>query len=158
VASAIASTTAPGRIQLVARRPATIVDVAHTEGSFRRLLDVLETSFAWDRLCLVLGFSADKNISAMLRAIAEWSQALGGKRKGCEVTACFTRADNPRAAAPEALAEEAGRAGLINVSCEPDPVWAFESCRERSGEGGLVCVAGSFYLAGRIMEHLGVEP
>ena len=101
---ALAKITWPARVELIARRPAVIVDAAHNGASIEATLRVLDESFAAKRRFLIFATTLEKDISGMLqRLLGKFDRIV------------FTRyQDNPRAAPPEeldALAEEISAQG-----------------------------------------------
>ncbi len=59
-----------GRMQVVGREPWRVVDGAHNADSLRALFAGLRRHFAYERLILVFGVMADKDLDGMLREIA----------------------------------------------------------------------------------------
>jgi dihydrofolate synthase/folylpolyglutamate synthase len=61
----------------------------------------------------------------------------------------LTRADNPRSAAPDALAPLAAQhLDGRQISLAPTVAEALRTARELTPPGGTVCVTGSLYLVG----------
>ncbi len=81
----------PGRVERVGRRPTLIVDAAHNPVSARALAAALR-GVPRRRLVLVFGASADKDYRGMLASLLPAADL-----------AIFTKASNPRAAAPSDL-------------------------------------------------------
>ncbi|HOX38770.1 MAG TPA: folylpolyglutamate synthase/dihydrofolate synthase family protein [Candidatus Brocadiia bacterium] len=154
VRAALGSLVIPGRIQVVARNPLTVVDVAHTTGSMSALTEVLGGRRDWRNACFAVGFSGDKDARSMLHVLRRWQSGQSGRR----ISFCFTKAPSARAAEPETLAAIARECGLSDCEVRPDAAEALAFARVVAGPGDLICCTGSFYLAGRIFELLGVEP
>jgi dihydrofolate synthase/folylpolyglutamate synthase len=132
------------RIETVGQHPTLVVDAAHNVASIRALLDTLETSFTYRRLLFVLGIAADKDVDGILSELAPKASFI-----------VFTRASSPRACAPEELVERWQRLSPIEaLACEP-PEDALTLARRRAQPDDLLCVTGSFYLAGDILAALG---
>jgi dihydrofolate synthase/folylpolyglutamate synthase len=128
----------PARIQVVSRRPLVVVDAAHNVASMRALLDTLAAALAAHRpRVLVFAASVDKEIERMLRIAA-------GNFDHVIVTRYAT---NPRAAAVERLVTACRHAGLPPADTAGSPREALAIARRRAGRAGLVCIAGSFFLA-----------
>jgi dihydrofolate synthase/folylpolyglutamate synthase len=143
VRDGLASLRWRARIETVAERPTIVVDAAHNVASIRALVATLETSFAFRRLLFVVGVSSDKDIGGILRQLAPRASFIA-----------LTRANSPRACAPDELLE--GLRGLSDVeavACE-SPAEALALARRRAEPDDLVCVTGSFYLAGEILAAL----
>ena len=129
----------PARVELLQRCPALVLDTAHTLESTRALLDAIETHLPGRAIHVVFGCLADKNIRAMLNVVAPRCASL--------VT---TRADSPRAADAENLAREARAAGIDPVRAVPSAPQAVRESLREAGPGDVVCVMGSFYIAGAV--------
>jgi dihydrofolate synthase/folylpolyglutamate synthase len=137
------------RLQVVAREPWVVVDGAHNADSFARMFTALRRHFPFERLILVLGVMADKDLDGIVREI--------GQARVNDVIA--TAVDYPRAAPPETLA------GLMRTHA-PDthvaPVAtsgeALERAVQDAGPHDLICIAGSLYLAGEALRWLARQP
>ncbi|MFW6189938.1 MAG: bifunctional folylpolyglutamate synthase/dihydrofolate synthase [Planctomycetota bacterium] len=144
VAASVAAYGVPGRVEVLQRGPALVLDVAHTVESIRALLEALATHFPERRVLLVFGCSRDKNVSGMLEVL---KQRCGG------FTA--TQAENPRAMPAEEVAEAARGLGFDadvpgGVISTPDPVAAVDNALQAAGPADIVCLTGSFYTAGEV--------
>jgi len=131
------------RIEQVAERPAVIVDAAHNRASIRVLLDTLAERHPSDHTVFVVGASGDKDVDGILGELIPRAAGL-----------VFSRSESPRACPPATLLERANALGATDAVACDDPVRAVELARERAGEEGLVCVTGSFYLAGEVIAAL----
>lgn len=128
----------PGRIEVVSRRPWVIVDVAHNPVAARALAEAIRRFPPRRRTILVFGASVDKEYAKMLAVLQ------------ADVT-ILTRANVPRAAAPELLARHV-RGAAVEVS---DVERAMALALKLASPRDAVVVAGSFYVAGEAMEWLG---
>ena len=141
IASGLARTTLPARIEQVASRPLTVVDAAHNVASMEALVATLAP--ALDRLrprVLVFAASADKQLEEMLAAAA-------GRFDHVIVTRYAT---NPRAAPVERLVNACRLARLPPARIAATPRAALTLARSLATGRGLVCVAGSFFLAAEL--------
>ncbi|MBI3856166.1 MAG: bifunctional folylpolyglutamate synthase/dihydrofolate synthase [Planctomycetes bacterium] len=130
----------PGRVEVVGRRPWLIVDAAHNPVSARALAAALR-SVPRRRTLLVFGASADKDYRAMLRTLLPVADL-----------SIFTRAANPRAAAPSDLLRAAGgRPAVVSGSVAR----ALGMARKAAGPADLIVVTGSFYVAGEALGLMG---
>jgi len=129
------------RAELIPGRPSLLLDTAHNAESARELAAVAR-AFAGGPKVLVWGMSAEKDVAAFAREAAAWADV-----------AIAAAASHPRARAAEELAE-ATRDVFERVEAASSPGEALERGRAAAGEGGLVVVAGSFYLAGEILTLL----
>ena len=141
VAAGIRATTLPARVEIRSRRPLVIVDAAHNVDSMKALAATIAplTDRHQPRV-LVFAASGDKQIEAMLTVVRD---------RFDHVVATRYRT-NPRAAPVERVVAAARKAGLRRVHEADDPRAAMRAARELAGGGGLVCVAGSFFLAAEV--------
>jgi dihydrofolate synthase/folylpolyglutamate synthase len=139
----------PARLQVVGHQPWVVVDGAHNADSFSRMFAALYRHFPFQRLVLVLGLMADKDIAGIAATIRDASV-------DCVIT---TAVAHPRAAAPEAIAavlHEASQALHVEAVL-PVPA-ALEAALQAADAGDLVCVAGSLYLAGQALRWFAQRP
>ncbi len=133
----------PGRCQVLSKEPVTILDGAHNPEGAQVLSQVLQELVKGQPVGLVTGMCADKDLDGFLQALAGkvrrlWAVPLRTERSrpldvmaaksqffGCPVTT---------ASVPDALREAAA--------------WAVAN-------RGVVCIAGSLYLAGEVLELSG---
>lgn len=132
---------ARARLELFPGSPAVVLDVAHTAASARELAAVIDGVPA-DGKVLVWGMSAEKDAAAFARELAP--------RVGYAVA---TAAATPRAYDAAELADATRQTFRRVEAVTPAPA-AFARGLAIAGEGGLVAVAGSFYLAGEILTLL----
>ena len=59
----------PGRLEIVARHPAVILDGAHNPAGAEALAATLREAFTWERLHLVISISANKDVSGIIRPL-----------------------------------------------------------------------------------------
>ncbi|NDC53932.1 MAG: bifunctional folylpolyglutamate synthase/dihydrofolate synthase [Planctomycetia bacterium] len=141
IAAGLRSTALPARVQVLSRRPLVVVDAAHNAASMEALVETLAAPLAALRpRVLVFAASADKQIDRMLRAAA-------GRFDHVVVTRYAT---NPRAAEAEFLVAACRAARIGPVEAAGSPADAVARARRIAGREGLVCVAGSFFLAAEI--------
>lgn len=131
----------PGRLQVVRWQPLLVVDGAHNADSFAHLFAALRRHFEFERLLLVLGVMADKDMSGITAEIVH----AGVNR------VVVTGAAHPRAAAPDALAGWLASAGQREVTICADVTAALRLALDEARPRDLVCVAGSLYLAGEAL-------
>jgi dihydrofolate synthase / folylpolyglutamate synthase len=144
VAEGLARTLTHGRMELVSRSPRIIVDGAHTPESVHALVKSLGAHIKYDSMVVIFGCAEDKDVKAMLGKIA-----LGADK------IIFTRsAGNARAADPRELAkrytEMSGKMAQIARGL-PE---ALELALQAVQRDDLICITGSFYLAGEAKKHI----
>ena len=89
---------------------------------------------------LVFGASVDKEIEGMLAVVADRFDRI-----------VLTRAaSSPRSAPVERLSAACAALGVAAVEVSASPAAALARARRIAGTRGMVCIAGSFFLAGEI--------
>jgi dihydrofolate synthase/folylpolyglutamate synthase len=120
----------PGRLERKGERPLELWDGAHNIAGIGYLLPRLPNR----RFTIVVSILADKNVEAMLRALAQVGDRL-----------IATRSTNPRAVPAGDLARLA-EPHFGHVEAVDDPELARRRARELAGPDGAVLVTGSLYL------------
>lgn len=135
----------PGRLQVITRGDSThswlITDGAHNADAAQVLRSALDEIFPGKALVFIIGISKDKDVENFCRMLLPGSQAV-----------ICTRFGNPRALAPDRLADHA-RNFARNVDAAPDLEQALSRVRNRNDNQVVVCVTGSIYLAGEMLAH-----
>ena len=132
----------PARVEVVDGRPPIVIDAAHNVASMRSLVETVRPAVAARRHgVLLFAASADKQIAEMLAEAAGIFERL-------VVTRYRT---NPRAASIEKLLAAAARAGFRDVVVGRTPYDALETAKRLAGGSGIICVAGSFFLAAELL-------
>lgn len=143
----LANTYWPGRLQILRRRPMLVVDGAHSSDSARQLREALEQHFHFDQLILIIGTSADKDMSGIVAELAPMADSV-----------IATRSRHPRATMPEAVAGEFARLGLRAEVAE-DVAQAVAKAQAKAGKRDLICATGSLFLVGEVIENVkGLRP
>lgn len=139
----------PGRLQIVGHEPLALVDSAHNADSFAHLFAALRRHFTWDRLLLVIGLMADKDLSGVATEIAH----AGATRVYVAAAAI------PRAASPEQLAGILAKAApALDIRQTASTAQALAAALAEAGAHDLICVAGSVYLAGEALRWFATRP
>ncbi len=126
--------TWPGRLEILSRNPLLMVDGAHNVDSMRRMTGTLVDDLSFDRLIVVAGFSADKDIAGMMDELSSTADEL-----------VLTKSIHPRSADPEQVAERYSdnRTHVTIVEDVPAALWfALEEAQPED----LVCVTGSLFV------------
>lgn len=136
----------PCRMEILSRSPLLVADGAHNVYSVESLLTSLPDYLEYDRLILVAGFSRDKNVEAMARALGEKADII-----------VATASRHPRSMQAVEVADlfpESGKPVLVSTPAE-----ALGIAMEIAEEKDLVLATGSLFLAAEIREvALGIEP
>ncbi len=137
----------PGRLELVETEPDIVIDVGHTPRGIQAALEGFEQMRAGRRAALVCGVSADKDAAAIVALLAPAFESIvcaASRHKGAPAggIAALAAAANPRAKI--AIADSAAEARRI-------------ACAK--GQGGVIYVAGSLFLAAEFKAMAqGVDP
>ncbi len=134
----------PGRLEVVAGRPLTVVDAAHNPAAARALAESLSDLFPRRPRLFLLGCSADKDLAGIVAALAPLADG-----------AVVVRAYHHRAADPEALASLWHGQG-VPTEVIPEVREALKRARAWAGPDGLVCACGSFFVVAEVREALGL--
>jgi dihydrofolate synthase/folylpolyglutamate synthase len=136
-----ASISVPGRLQVVAERPLTILDGAHNPSGVEALAAALpERPFV-----AVVSILDDKDAGAMLAAL----------RGRCDTFVCAA-APNPRALPPATLASLAEQLGAA-AEIVREPRSALDRARALAGPDGAVVATGSIYLVADLVSEPGAR-
>jgi dihydrofolate synthase / folylpolyglutamate synthase len=136
VEAAAAETVVPGRLELVAKRPLTVLDGAHNPSGARALAASLDAVLGEHRpRVAVIGVLDDKDAAGMLEALLPHVDRI-----------VFTRSQNPRSLSPATLTTLEEKLGGPPAETVADPRTALERARELAGAEGSVVATGSIYL------------
>ncbi len=138
VRAAALAVRVPGRFQVVADAPLTILDGAHNPGGMRALAESLVDHR--EPLVAVLSVLDDKDATEMLRALLPL----------CDEVVCTSNA-NPRALSPATLASLTEQLGGPPTRLEGDPHRALTLARDLAGPAGAVLATGSIYLVADLL-------
>ncbi len=136
----LAEVSWPARCQLLKRDPELILDVAHNPNGAAALAHTLAEVGNGQPVGLVIGFLDDKDAKSCMDALARvadrcWAVPI----------------PHPRGMPPEEVRACAERAGItaqtasLAQALEEATAWAI-------AEHGMICIAGSLYLAGEVLK------
>jgi dihydrofolate synthase/folylpolyglutamate synthase len=138
----------PARIEVVSRRPTLVIDAAHNVASAAALTETMDESFAARRRMLVFATTRDKDARGMLALLAPRFD-----------TVLLTRyANNPRGMPVDELAAMVEEPHKSRVVVCDDTAAAWDEAHRRAAADDLVCIAGSFFLAAEMREHVNRRP
>lgn len=146
VRNVAATTTIPGRLQLIPETPPILLDVAHTPDSARMLVDAIRTRFSGRRTTLVFSCAQDKRVAEIAKILAPIAERVvlvpipGIRAMSMEDMTAAWKAVHPFVTASASTRE------------------AIENARDTTPNHGLIIVTGSFVLVGAAMEALGINP
>ena len=142
LATAAASMSSPGRLEVVARRPVVIIDGAHNHQGFVGLADTLDAEFPPLQWQLVLGVRGERSVSELV-------EPLVGR-----IAAIHAAAAKDGTAIPaSSVAQLAGAALGRPASHHASVAEALTAAIAEAGEEGGVVVAGSLYVAGEARQR-----
>lgn len=143
-----------GRCQLIASDPPTFLDGGHNPDALKALRESLKSMHIRRRVALVCGFCGDKAVGDALKEIAPLI-----------TTAWTVPIANPRTMTPEAVADEAKRAGIAHAIPMASVAEALEAATTWAQDNqGTVVICGSLYLVGEVLalqdegENLTLDP
>ncbi len=140
VRDTLSKVRSPGRVEVVGRRPLVIVDGAHNPAAAEELAVTVSESFLYNRLVLVLGMLADKDVAGVSGALVPIADVVVATTPGA-----------PRAAPAERIAEEAASLGA-DVRVSSTVATAVAQAMDLAAGGDCVLIAGSFVTAGEARE------
>src|SRR3990172_2451003 len=132
----------PGRVEVVRQRPTVVVDVAHNVASMQALRDALLEVGPGRRLILVFGMVATHDHEGPAAVIAPLADVV-----------IITRPEHVHPLPPTVLAD-AVRPYTPQVEVEEDRAAAVARALDAAGPADVVCITGSFYLAGEARARL----
>lgn len=129
----------PGRLEVVRRAdPVILRDGAHNAHGMAATVESLRALFPGQKLILLMGVMADKDVEEMLALLTPIAEAV--------VT---VRPESPRAMPAEELADRVRRYQIPACACASVEE-GLRIAAMAAGPGGAVCALGSLYLAGEV--------
>lgn len=142
VRNGLAFSTWPGRLEILRRKPLTIIDGAHNFEGARSLHCALDEYFQGKSMVLVIGMLGDKEREKVVGELAPLARAV-----------VVTRPNSPRAGNWRELAGEARRYAP-EVYCHESVEDALNKAEALAGPDDLVCITGSLYMVAEAREKL----
>jgi len=127
-----------GRLELIPHKPAVLIDGAHNPAGSQSLRAYLD-EFAPRPLTLVFGAMRDKQLDRIGEILFPSAGAI-----------VLTTVDNPRSATIEMLKPVADRFAHGTVLTSEPSAEALRIAQANTPPEGLICIAGSLYLAGEL--------
>jgi len=131
-----------GRLQILRRRPLTIVDVAHNPQGIRSTVDSL-MMYGYQHCIVVFGVMSDKNVKEMLKHLRPITRLLVAARPKIE-----------RAMIVEKIIAEAEAAGIRALPAGTTEKAILKAIRLARKHHCPVLVIGSHYLAGEVFQKI----
>lgn len=143
IARALRGVRVAARLQPVAERPLTLVDVGHNPQAARALAEWIDATPRRGRVLAVYGALSDKDTAGVIAAL--------GERVAHWYLAGLDR-DTPRGLPGDALAESLATVlpgAAHTVFPAVAPAWA--AAREAAGDDDVLLLFGSFFVAGAVL-------
>ncbi|MFN0107908.1 MAG: bifunctional folylpolyglutamate synthase/dihydrofolate synthase [Blastocatellia bacterium] len=134
-----------GRLQLIEAQNLSapvLVDGAHNPAGAETLRNFLADNYSDVPITLIFGAMADKSVAEIADSLFPPARHL-----------ILTKANNPRAASPQTIAEHAKRSRQDAV-CTDNLAEALAQAESITPADGLIVVCGSLYLAGELLHYL----
>lgn len=145
VKQGLAGVVWPARFEIVSRTPYFVVDGGHNPQCIASTAENLRDYFPDMRRVLLVGVLADKDWHQMTDLLAPLADAF-----------VAVTPDSPRALPAGELARALAEYGRPVRACETIPE-GVRAARELAGPAGVVCSAGSLYMAGAVRACFGLE-
>ena len=136
------TTQHPGRLETIPHRPGFLIDGAHNPAGAESLRTYLD-EFARRPLTLVFGAMRDKQLEQIGEILFPVADAL-----------VLTTVNNPRSATLEMLEPVAMRYARGKVLTSDSSAAALQIALANTPGEGMICVAGSLYLAGELRPEM----
>lgn len=136
----------PGRVEVLSEDPLVVADGAHNADSARRLRETLTEYFPAKPVTFVIGAGGDKDVAGLVEALAPIAARV-----------IATHSQHPRAMPAATVAAAFARAG-VPVEDGGTVSAAIERALAASGGSGLICLAGSLFVAAEGREHFNRAP
>jgi len=139
--------TVPGRFQVVSTQPMIILDVAHNPAAAAVLAQNLAATPCAGRTYAVFSMLQDKDIQGVVQKLKD----------EIDVWLLFP-IQSPRAASVEYIEQEIRNAGFpggdLPIYRFSDGVEAYAFACEQASKNDRICIFGSFYTVGDVLNHL----
>ena len=135
----------PARVEVIARRPAVILDSAHNTASIAALIATLRESFSVRKRLMIFAATKEKDNRGMLQLLLDAFDEVYLTR--------YT--SNPRFVPPEELAAIALEIKGRRYPTFDSPAEAWNLAAKNAAAEDLICIAGSFFLAGELRWMIG---
>ncbi|MBK1809289.1 bifunctional folylpolyglutamate synthase/dihydrofolate synthase [Clostridium sp. YIM B02505] len=136
ILSALTKVTWSGRMEVMNSSPLVVIDGAHNIDGITKLVDSITTYFNYDKLKVIVGILADKQVEAMVDKISTVADS-----------AIVTTPHNDRAEASTVIKELLDKKGIQTEIVE-DYRASFIKAFSTSQKDDLILVCGSLYMIG----------
>lgn len=136
IVNALSNVKWKGRLEILSDNPLVIIDGAHNIDGITKLNESIHTYFKYNRVILIIGILADKQVENMVKVIAKDAYKV------------ITVAPNSdRAETAEDLCSIVKK---CNINCEWEKEYdkAYDKAVSYYAKGDLILVCGSLYMIG----------
>ncbi len=143
IITGIKKTVWHGRLEIIKKNPAVVLDGAHNPAAWRTLVKTIKTEFSTRRLFLMLGVMEDKDIRRMVNILTPYAYAV-----------MFCRPMIWRAATKQHIEK------FIRFSRHKNVFWcdnvstAFGKTLKMASKQDIICVTGSLFVVGEVREYM----
>ena len=134
----------PGRFQILkptVRGPNILLDCAHNVDSAEKLAMALKEDFNYEKLWLIVGITADKDVKGIIQALLSLTEDT-----------VLTASSHPRAADPGELAMIALEEGY-EVHTKQSVVESLMFAWKKASADDLICMTGSIFIVGDLLNE-----
>ena len=135
----------PGRCEVLREAPLVIADGAHNRDSARALRKTLVEYFDAKRVTFIIGSSSDKDIAGLSEELAPIAERV-----------IATKTAHPRAMDPGRIRHAFAKLGVDAEDVDSVGV-AIERTMAATGRTGVICLAGSLFVAAEGREWFGIR-
>jgi len=133
----------PGRLEIIHKKPLVVVDGAQDVNSISRLRRSVKDIFKYNKLFLVVGAMADKDIDGICRELYNMPHYIAA-----------TRSNSERACPPEMIRDIMLKYNSdVNIVTTDSVNEAMKRCIELAGEDDLILATGSLYVVAEVMRY-----
>jgi dihydrofolate synthase/folylpolyglutamate synthase len=146
VKEGLANVKWPGRMQVLAHgggSPTLLADCAHNVDSAQKLAYTLENDFEYEKLVFIIGTTADKDVKGIMNTLLPISNLV-----------FLTTSGHPRASDPDDMVRIASELGYESQALS-NLEEAIRAARRETNAGDLICVTGSIFMVGDLLNHWG---
>jgi dihydrofolate synthase/folylpolyglutamate synthase len=136
----LGETKIPARLEVVSRRPTVVLDSAHNAASVAALIATLDESFSARKRHLIFAATKDKDNRRMMELLLA----------ACDEVYLTHYTTNPRFVPTDELAKIAVELTGKSPPTFSTPAEAWAAAHKSASADDLICVAGSFFLAGEM--------
>ncbi len=139
ITEGIEKTSFIGRMEIASFEPVVILDGAHNIAAIESLKNTLVKDFVYEKLIIVIGILADKNVQEMLDIITPLADLI-----------VVTKSQNKRAYDPVKLKEMINKKEVV---IKKDVPAAVNYAKKIANKKDLICITGSLFTVGEAKEY-----